>query len=166
MFLLEALNEKLGAAFYLDKELLIILAGKFSNLINVWSLIRPCGLEFFWEINRRVDMLIRATRVNIFKFFSHCIQFSLMLPIHPMLSNLVNLPILPNATNSTQCYQFSPKVTNSPNATKSQIPTISLNATDSSNPPNIPILQKKTNSLNHRNYYIFQFSNSTNSILV
>ena len=32
LFLLEALNEKLGAAFYLDKELLIILAGKFLKI--------------------------------------------------------------------------------------------------------------------------------------
>ena len=36
-----------------------------SKLINVWSLIRPCGVEFFSEINRRVDTLIRATRVKV-----------------------------------------------------------------------------------------------------
>ena len=35
----------------------------FSELINVWSLIRSCWLEKNLQINTRVVMLIRATRV-------------------------------------------------------------------------------------------------------
>jgi hypothetical protein len=41
-----------------------MLAGIFSQkLINVWSLIRSCWLEKNLQINTRVDMLIRATRL-------------------------------------------------------------------------------------------------------
>ena len=48
----------------------------------MWSLIRPCGLEFFFWINRCVDTAIRATRValelqvwHIPKFYSLKFQY-------------------------------------------------------------------------------------------
>ena len=37
------------------------------KLINGWSLIRPCWLDFFKKINRRVDMIIRATK-DVFSY--------------------------------------------------------------------------------------------------
>ena len=36
----------------------------------MWSLIRPCGVDFIFEINRRVDMLIRAIRVYLAGYLS------------------------------------------------------------------------------------------------
>ena len=50
LFLLEAaLNEKLGAAFYLDKELLIILAGKFLKINKRVVLNKAMWAGFFFE---------------------------------------------------------------------------------------------------------------------
>ena len=37
----------------------------FEKSISVWSLIRLCGLDFIFGINRRVNTLIRATRVCV-----------------------------------------------------------------------------------------------------
>ena len=53
--------------FFLNCMLSGIFLGK---LINVWSQIRPCWLDFFQKINRRVDMIIRATRVKIWIVWS------------------------------------------------------------------------------------------------
>ena len=35
----------------------------FEKLIIMWSLIRPCWVDFSSKLNRHVDMIIRATRV-------------------------------------------------------------------------------------------------------
>ena len=35
----------------------------------MWSLIKPCWLDFFGKINRRVDMIIRTSRVVRFQGF-------------------------------------------------------------------------------------------------
>ena len=34
-----------------------------EKLIIMWSLIRPCWVDFSSKLNRHVDMIIRATRV-------------------------------------------------------------------------------------------------------
>ena len=34
-------------------------------VISMWSLIRPCWVDFFPRINTHVDMAIRATRVGV-----------------------------------------------------------------------------------------------------
>ena len=35
-----------------------------EKLIIMWSLIRPCWVDFSSKLNRHVDMIIRATRVD------------------------------------------------------------------------------------------------------
>ena len=40
-----------------------------QNLINVWSLIRPCWVDFFPKINTRVDTAIWAARVSFCSFW-------------------------------------------------------------------------------------------------
>ena len=35
-----------------------------EKLIIMWSLIRPCWVDFSSKLNRHVDMIIRATRVR------------------------------------------------------------------------------------------------------
>ena len=37
----------------------------WKKILNVWSLIRPYGIDFYFEIDRLVDTLIRVTRVVI-----------------------------------------------------------------------------------------------------
>ena len=42
-----------------------MLAWSFLKIsINVWSLIRACWVDYSWEINRRVDTIIRDSRVH------------------------------------------------------------------------------------------------------
>ena len=35
-----------------------------EKLIIMWSLIRPCWVDFSSKLNRHVDMIIRTTRVG------------------------------------------------------------------------------------------------------
>ena len=40
-----------------------IYSKHFEKLISMWSLIRPCWVDFSSTLNRHVDMIVRATRV-------------------------------------------------------------------------------------------------------
>ena len=52
-------------SFPISKLRKLMLVGIFSKkLFNVWSLIRSCWLGKNLQLNTRVDMLIRATRVD------------------------------------------------------------------------------------------------------